>query len=90
HIVIFALLIMSPVSFSTSSIPNFYIFVTVNVPLQESRKNSITVAHRVALPLSMSACLVSPKQRYITLQALPTPSLSKADPHPLSIPYKLD
>lgn len=46
HIVIFALLVISPVSFSTSSIQNFYILVTVDSPLQESRKTSISVSRR--------------------------------------------
>lgn len=47
NIILFLLLVVSPVSFSTSSIPNFYILVTINAPLQESKKSSIIVAHRV-------------------------------------------
>ncbi len=47
-IVIFALLVNSPVSFSAENICNFYILITLNTPIRESKKAGIVVAHRIA------------------------------------------
>lgn len=57
HIIIFLLLIVSPVSFSTSSIPNFYILVTMEAPLKESEKSAIAILERTVEP-NPSFCLL--------------------------------
>lgn len=71
HIVLFALLVISPVSFSTTEIPNFYILVTINAPLKESRKAGITVAHRVGKSLSSAVVDCPPEKCIISLPILP-------------------
>lgn len=70
HIILLALLVISPVSFSTSKIPNFYVLVTVNAPLQESRKTAITVANRVAKVITFKTAALHPDQSIAPLQTL--------------------
>jgi len=71
HIVLFALLVVSPVSFSTSSIPNFYINVTLDAPLLESKRSSITVAHRVTPPRQFIVAASTPDTVIISFPVLP-------------------
>lgn len=72
HIVIFSLLMIAPVSFSTTEIPNFYILVTINSPLQESRKSSIAVEHRVVRLPEPSVAAITPHHRFILPPNPPT------------------
>ena len=46
HIVIVALLVIAPVSFSTSKIPNFDVPATRNSHIQESRKANVPIIQR--------------------------------------------
>ena len=71
HIIIFSLLMISPVSFSTTEIPNFYILVTVNAPLQESRKSSIAVVRRAVHSPEYSVTAFSPPDRITVFPTLP-------------------
>lgn len=71
HILLFALLVVSPLSFTTSEIPSIYISVTLNTPLQESRKNRITVAHRVAQTVPSTVIARNPDKCIISLPILP-------------------
>lgn len=81
HILLFALLVISPVSFSTSTIPNFYILVTINAPLQESRKNSVTVAHRVAQSLPLPVVIRRPDKCIFSFPSLPEINSSREIEH---------
>jgi len=67
HIVIFALLVVSPISFSTSKIQNFYILVTVDAPLQESRKTGISVSRRAVTTIEQILIANSPPPSFVTL-----------------------
>jgi len=71
HIVLFALLVISPVSFSTAEIPNFDILVTVSSPVQESRKAGITVSRRVVQAVPLTAVSRSLDTCIILLPTLP-------------------
>ncbi|MDD2899224.1 MAG: hypothetical protein PHI31_10990 [Desulfuromonadaceae bacterium] len=81
HIILFALLVISPVSFSTSTIPNFYILVTINAPPQESRKSSITVAHRVQQPVALATVTQLSDDDTISLPTLPAIEHSRKIKH---------
>jgi hypothetical protein len=71
HIIIFLLLMISPVSFSTTKIPNFYILVTVNAPLQESRKSSIAVVRRAVQSPEYCIAAFHPSDHITLFPALP-------------------
>jgi len=71
HILLFALLVVCPFSFTTPEIPSIYISVTINSHLKESRKASITVAHRVGKPLSSAVVACRPEKCIISLPILP-------------------
>jgi hypothetical protein len=72
HIIIFGLLVVSPVSFSTDKIKNFYILVTINAPLKESRRASIVITHRVASTTQPSVNEISTRQSFFQLPTLPS------------------
>lgn len=63
HIVIFALLVIAPVSFSTSKIPNFDKPATRTLHLQESRKANVPVIQR-AKKAALSVVCFCPQQSY--------------------------
>ena len=70
HMLLFALLVVSPLSFTTSEIPSIFISVTIIAPLQESRKNTISVAHRVGKSLEPAVVVLTPSQRIVLLPTL--------------------
>ncbi|MDA8414735.1 MAG: hypothetical protein M0023_13230 [Desulfobacteraceae bacterium] len=70
HIVIFALLVIAPVSFSTKNIPNFDIPATKTCPLQETQKLTIAVVRRS--PGSASPIAVPrPEVTFFSIAQLP-------------------
>jgi len=71
HTVILALLVISPVSFSTSKINNFYVLASINAPLKESRRASIVVAHKEAKTIGPPDSAISPCQCFNSLPTLP-------------------
>lgn len=71
HILLFTLLVVCPFSFTTPEIPSIYISVTINAPVQESGKNSITVAHRVAQLVPLADVVRLPVASVISLPTLP-------------------
>lgn len=77
HILLFALLVVSPFSFTTPEIPSIYISVTINAPVQESKKNRITVAHRLVQTVPASVFTRFPDKTIIPLPTLP----AKASDH---------
>jgi len=70
QIVIFLLLVIAPVSFSTDKIPNYDKPATKSHHLQESRKSTIAVVRRTTKLLPVVAAL-SPKQIFISHPASP-------------------
>ena len=71
YTLVLALLVISPVSFSTSEINNFYVLVPLNAPLKESRRVSIVVAHWEAKTIGRPESAISPHQCFISLPTLP-------------------
>lgn len=71
HIILFTILVICPYSFTTAEIPSIYISVTINAPLQESRKNNITVAHRVAKSSPLTVIARPPDKSFNSFQAIP-------------------
>lgn len=70
QIVIFSLLVIAPVSFSTTEIPNFDVPATKINQLHESRKVTIAVIHQSTLPVS-SVAVVFPRQTFVPLPLIP-------------------
>jgi len=67
HVIIFSLLMISPISFSTTKIPNFYILVTIAAPLQEARKTSIAIVRSVEKSPKQLFVSISPQHSFILL-----------------------
>jgi hypothetical protein len=81
HIILFTLLSISPISFSSIDIPDFNILVTFNSPTQESRKNSITVAHQVVQPMPLAVDSHPTEQCFTSLPTLPAHSKTSIIEH---------
>ncbi|NTV50877.1 MAG: hypothetical protein HGB32_10960 [Geobacteraceae bacterium] len=81
HIILLAMLVISPVSFSTVDTPNFDIPDTINCPLQESKKVGITVAHRVVQTVPFTAVLRPSDKPVISLPTLPAFDINRELEH---------
>ena len=68
HIVILLLLLISPLSFSTDKIRDFYVNATVNSPIKETRKTSIFIANRVIKLFPLNFASSQPFRRTVSLQ----------------------
>ena len=68
HILIFLLLLISPISFSTDKIRDFYVNATVNSHLKETRKTSIFIANRVIKLPTLNFTSSQPYRRTVSLQ----------------------
>lgn len=66
QVIIFSMLVIAPVSFSTEKIPNFDVPATENTLSSESRKTTVLVAHRSVT----SACKIIHVSRPLTSFAL--------------------
>jgi hypothetical protein len=81
HILLFALLVVSPFSFTTPEIPSVYISVTINNPLQESKRAGITVAHRVTQTVPYTAVSHPSAKPVISLPTLPAFDINREIEH---------
>jgi len=70
HIVIIALLVIAPVSFSTTKIPNFDKPATRSVHLKEARKVTVAIGHQPAKPAA-KASINTIEQIFILIPTLP-------------------